>query len=57
MAPACALCMGIFIASTGTVGDALFWVISVLVCEWRCEGFLLVGQCHIGGVMPKVAAL
>jgi hypothetical protein len=46
MAPACAPGMGIFIALTGTVGDALFWVISVLVCEGRCEGGL------IGGAVP-----
>ena len=47
MAPACAPGMGIFIASTGTVGDALFWVISVLVCEGRYEGVL------IGGAVPR----
>ena len=47
MTPACARGMGIFIASTGTVGDVLFEVIIPLVCEGRCEAFL------IGGAVPS----
>ena len=47
MTPACARGMGIFIASTGTVGDVLFDVKIPLVCEGRCEAFLN------GGTVPS----
>ena len=43
MTPACAQGMGIFVALTGTVGDVLFEVIIPLVCEGRCEAFLVSG--------------
>ena len=35
--------MGIFIALTGTGGDTLFWVVSVLVCKGGCDGVLVGG--------------
>ena len=46
MTRACARGMGIFIASTGTVGDGLFEVKIPLVCEGRYEVFLN------GGTVP-----